>query len=114
MRKQSIENAAFDVAVQVRAVEESIAAAIAQVAELQSRMVLAESVTGVGVCNSQAAFARMADALQSLVAARGGIGGCHAALLEAKQFIPGLRSVAFGDGDECPEKKAFTELRVVA
>lgn len=114
MRKQSIENAAFDVAFQVRAVEDSIATAIAEIAELQSKMIRAETVTKVGVSNSQAAFARMADALQALVAARGGIGGCHAALVEAKQFIPGLRTTAFGDGDECPEKKSFTELRVVA
>ena len=36
MRKQMIENAAFEVATQVRAVEESIEAALAELAELQS------------------------------------------------------------------------------
>lgn len=114
MRKQSIENAVFDVATQVRAVEDSIASAIAEVTELQNKMIRAESVTGIGVCKSQAAFARMADALQALVAARGGIGGCHEALAEARQFVPGLRTIAFGDGDECPPKTATADLRIVA
>ncbi len=37
MRKQMMENAAFEVATQVRAVEESIEAALTELAELQSR-----------------------------------------------------------------------------
>ncbi len=37
MRKQMIENAAYEVATQVRAVEESIEAALAELAELQTR-----------------------------------------------------------------------------
>jgi hypothetical protein len=48
-----------------------------------------------------------------LVAARGKIGGCHVALAEAKEFIPGLRTVSWGDGDDCP-KFAQADLRVVA
>ena len=36
MRKQMIENAAYEVATQVRAVEDSIEAALAEIAELQS------------------------------------------------------------------------------
>ena len=39
MRKQMIENAAYEVATQVRAVEESIDAALAEIAELQARMI---------------------------------------------------------------------------
>ena len=37
MRKQMIENAAYEVATQVRAVEDSIDAALAELAELQAR-----------------------------------------------------------------------------
>ena len=37
MRKQMIENAAYEVATQVRAVEDAIDAALAEIAELQSR-----------------------------------------------------------------------------
>jgi len=45
MRKHQIENAAFEVATQVRAVEDSIEAALAELAELQARMVHARGVT---------------------------------------------------------------------
>ena len=38
MRKQMIENAAYEVATQVRAVEDSIDAALTEIAELQSRV----------------------------------------------------------------------------
>ena len=39
--------------------------------------------------------------------------GCHAALVDAKGQIPGLRTVAFGDEGDCP-KIAHTDLRIVA
>jgi hypothetical protein len=113
MRKQMIENAANEVAVQVRAVEDSIEAALAEIAELQARMVNARGVTGVGFVNSQAVFEQLATSLNGLIAARGGIAGCHAALVETRRAIPGLRTVSFGDGDECP-KTATADLRVVA
>ena len=48
MRKQMIENAAFEVATQVRAVEDAIDATLAEVAELQSRVMHVNSVAGVG------------------------------------------------------------------
>ena len=48
MRKQMIENAAYAVATQVRAVEDSIEGALAEVAELQLKMVHARGVTGAG------------------------------------------------------------------
>jgi len=41
MRKQMIEDAAFDVATQVRAVEDSIETALVELAELQTKMVQA-------------------------------------------------------------------------
>ena len=113
MRKQMIENAAFDVATQVRAVEDSIESALAELAELQAKMIRARSVTGVGVADSHAAFEKMADALHNLVAARGGMANCHVALVETQQHIPGLRAaVGFGDVSECPERKT-AQLRVV-
>ena len=44
MRKQMIENAAFEVATQVRAVEDTVDAALAEIAELQARIMRANSV----------------------------------------------------------------------
>lgn len=114
MRKQNIENAALDVATQVRAVEDVIDEALAEIAELQGKMVRARSVTGIGVVHSHEAFAQIAGAVQALVGARGSVGACHVALAEAKAFVPGLRAVSFGEGYECPPKTAFADLRVVA
>ena len=114
MRKQMIENAAFEVATQVRTVEDSIEAALGEIAELQSRMVSARAATGIGIANSHAAFEQLAAALQALITARGGIANCHGALADAKQFVPGLRTVSFGEGDECPPAQGALGLRVVA
>ena len=47
-------------------------------------------------------FEQLAAATTGLVAARGGIGNCHAALAETKKVVPGLRTVSWGDGQECP------------
>ena len=115
MRKQMIENAAFDVATQVRTVEDCIEAALAEIAELQGRMIRARSVIGMGIATSHEPFEKLAVANQALVGARGSIAGCHAALVDAQQFVPGLRTVGFGDVEECPEKKTgHSGLRVVA
>jgi hypothetical protein len=114
MRKQNIENAAFEVAEQVRAVEDSIDAALAEIAELQGRMMRARSVARVGVATGHDALEKLAGATQSLVGARGSMAACHAALVEAKDFVPGLRTVSFGDGSECPDTKGHAGLRIVA
>ena len=114
MRKQMIENAAFEVATQVRAVEDTIDAALAEIAELQSRMVRARAATGIGVQRSHEAFEKLAGAVQSLVGARGAMANCHSALAEAKSQVPGLRTVAFGDGYDCPEPTGNSGLRIVA
>ena len=112
MRKQLIENAAFEVASQVRAVEETIDQALAEIAELQGRMIHARSVAGVGVMTGHDSLEHLAAALNGLVSARGRMGNCHRALLDATQRVPGLRTVGFGDTDECPP--AAARLRVVA
>ena len=58
---------------------------------------------------------RSCNPVKGLVVARGSVVGCHSALAEAKTRVPGLRTVSFGEGEECPHKKvAFTDLRVVA
>src|SRR4051812_9672067 len=113
MRKQMIENAAYEVATQVRAAEESIEAALAELAELQARMVRARGVTGAGFVASHSAFEQLAAATMGLVSARGGIANCHAALAEPRKTIPGLRTVSIGD-TECPPAQAQANLRVVA
>ena len=114
MRKQLIENAAHDVATQVRTVEDCIESALAEIADLQSKMIRARAVTGVGIAVGHPALEQLVGATQGLVTARGGIANCHAALVEARSMVPGLRTVSFGDGDECPPNTAFTDLRVVA
>ncbi len=113
MRKQQLENAAFDVATQVRAVEDSIDGALAEIAELQGRMMYCRSVSGMGIATGHDSLQHLANALQGLVNARGGMANCHAALVNAKQSVPGLRTVGFGETDECP-KTAVADLRVVA
>src|SRR4051812_4742617 len=113
MRKQMIENAAYEVATQVRAVEDSIEAALGELAELQARMVRARSVTSAGFVTTHAAFEQLANATTGLVAARGGIANCHVALAETRKSIPGLRTVSFGDQDDCPPPNGMRELRVV-
>jgi hypothetical protein len=114
MRKHIIENAAYEVATQVRAVEESIEAALADLAELQARMIRARGVTNAAFVTTHGAFEQLAMTTTGLIAARGGIANCHAALVDAKQSIPGLRTVALGDEGDCPPKKAAADLRVVA
>jgi hypothetical protein len=111
MRKQLIEQSANAVATQVRAVEDSIEAALMEIAELQSRLIRARSTAGVGITTGHEALEEVAAALHGLVAARGRMGQAHAALVVAKSQVPGLRTVSFGDGMECPPKEA--KLRAV-
>jgi hypothetical protein len=113
MRKQLFENTAYELATQVREVEDIIDSALAEMAELQSRLVRAVGVTGIAHIRIQSAFDQLSATTGSLVAARANIGSCHVALAEAKQFVPGLREIAWGDGDDCP-KTAKTDLRIVA
>jgi DNA-binding FrmR family transcriptional regulator len=114
MRKQMIENAAYEVATQVRAVEDSIDSTLAEIAELQSRMMHANSVARVGPAPIHAALEQLSAAFGSLIAARGSIVACHGELVEAKGKVPGLRTVAFGDQGDCPPKTGHADLRVVA
>jgi hypothetical protein len=112
MRKQQIEAAAFELATQVRAVEDTIEAALTELAELQARMVHARTVTGAGFAATHSAFEQLAATTSGLVAARGGIANCHVALAETRKSIPGLRMVAIGD-DDCPPAQAAANLRIV-
>ena len=113
MRKQIIENAAFEVATQIRTVEDCIEDALIEIADLQSKMLRARSAAGVATSTGHAAFEQLASTVHALVAARGGMANCHGALIDAKQFVPGLRTVSFGD-NECPPKVAQADLRIVA
>ena len=113
MRKHQIENAAYEVATQVRAVEDSIDMALVEIAELQARMMRASSVASTGYGTIHPALQQLATAVTGLVDTRGAIVGCHAALADAKQKVPGLRTVSWGDGDSCPQT-GQVDLRVVA
>ena len=114
MRKHVIESAAHEVATQVRTVEDVIESALEEIAELQGRMIRARATAGVATSTGHDALRHLAAALQGLVAARGGMADCHVALVDAKQFVPGLRAVSFGEGHECPPKTATADLRIVA
>lgn len=114
MRKQIIETAAFEVATQVRTVEDSIELALSEIAELQGRMLHARAVAGVSTATGHAAFEQLSAALTGLVSARGGMANCHGILKETQKLVPGLRVVGMGEGDECPPKQAFNPLRAVS
>lgn len=114
MRKQMLENAAFEVATQVRTVEDSIDSTLIEIAELQARMMRINSVAHVGPAPIHAALQELSAALGSLISARGSIVGCHRQLADAKTKVPGLRTVGFGDADDCPPPQGLRELRVVA
>ena len=113
MRKQMIENAALEVATQVRAVEDSIETALEEIAELQGRMLRARAVTGVSTATGHAALEHLAHAMNGLVSARGGMANCHGVLKDTQKFVPGLRAVGMGEGAPCPPQTAFTPLRAV-
>lgn len=113
MRKQMVENAAFEVATQVRAVEDSIDAALAEIAELQGRMMKANAIAPTGFATVHPALEKVSAALSALVNTRGAMVECHAALAEAKTKVPGLRTVAIGD-DDCPPATGRADLRIVA
>lgn len=115
MRKLQIENAAYEVATQVRAVEDTIDVALAEIAELQARIMRVNSVARVGYGTVHPVLQELAAAVTGLVGARGSVVGCHSALAEARGKVPGLRTVSFGDGDQCPDQKTgFADLRIVA
>ena len=114
MRKQMIEDAAYEVATQVRVVEDTIDATLSEIAELQTRMLRVNSVARVGPAPIHAALTEVSAALNSLIAARGAIVSCHGQLVVAKEKVPGLRTVGVGDEGQCPPPNAQVELRVVA
>lgn len=114
MRKQVIEHTAFEVATQIRTVEDCIEGALVEIADLQSKMLRARAAAGIATATGHAAFEQLATTIQALVMARGGMANCHVALVDAKQFVPGLRTVSWGDGQECPPQAGANHLRVVA
>ena len=114
MRKQMIENAAFDVATQVRVVEETIDAALCEIAELQSRMMRVNALATASYGTIHPALQQLSAAVAGLVESRGAIVSCHAELADAKGKVPGLRTMSWGDGEECPPASARADLRIVA
>lgn len=113
MRKQLIESAAFEVATQVRTVEDAIEEALAEIAELQGRMIRARATFGIATATGHEAFEQLAKTTQSLIKARGGMANCHATLKETTQKVPGLRTIMFGD-NECPKTEGMANIRIVA
>lgn len=114
MRKHQIENAAYEIATQVRSVEDCIDEALVEIAELQARMMRASAVSAAGYGTIHPALQQLAAAVGRLVDTRGAIVECHAALAAAKQKVPGLRTVAIGDDGDCPPASGQADLRIVA
>ena len=114
MRKHQIQDAAFEVATQVRTVEDSIDTALTEIAELQARVMRVNAMAHTGFGTVHPALEQLAAAVTGLVGARGSVVGCHTALASAKEKVPGLREVAFGEGSECPPTKGIADLRIVA
>jgi hypothetical protein len=114
MRKQIIQDAAYEVATQVRAVEETIDSALNEVAELQTRIMRVNSIAGVSYGVIHPTLKQLASAVTGLVETRGAIVACHEALADAKGKVPGLRTVSWGDGEDCPPNTARADLRIVA
>ena len=75
MRKQMIENAAYEVATQVRAVEESIEAALIELAELQTRMVHARAARSISDQRAKRASLALAAVRTANSSALAGIPG---------------------------------------
>ena len=114
MRKHQIETAAYEVATQIRVVEDTIEMALEELAELQGRMIRARATARVATGTGHEALQKVAAALNGLVEARGGMADAHQILKATKQEVPGLRTVGFGEGDECPPKTGSADLRIVA
>ena len=97
MRKQVIENAAHEVATQIRTVEDCIEDALVEIADLQSKMLRARAAAGIATATGHAAFEQLA------IASRLGRGArrhaqCHGA--GRRRSSSPLRTVA-REGDEC-------------
>lgn len=116
MRKQMIQEAAYEVGVQVRLVEEKIENALEELAELQIRMIRARATANVATATGHQALEQIAESLQGMVAARGNVAMAHAILKETAQHVPGLRdTIAFGDDEPTPmPTKGQANLRAVA
>jgi hypothetical protein len=114
MRKQIIQDAAYEVATQVRAVEETIDSALNEIAELHARIMHANAIAGVGYGVIHPTLRQLANAVSGLVETRGAIVACHEALADAKSKVPGLRTVSWGDGEDCPPNSGRADLRIVA
>ena len=69
MRKQMIEATAFEVAHQVRTVEDTIDTALEEIAELQARMMRARAAAGIGIRTGHEALEQLCQATTALVAA---------------------------------------------
>ena len=113
MRKQMIENAAFEVATQIRTVEDGIDTLISEAAELQARIMRVNSVAHAGIGTINPSLEQLGAAINGMIQTRGAIVACHSALVDAKGKVPGLRVTSWGNGDDCPEVTTG-QLRIVA
>jgi hypothetical protein len=78
---------------------------------VSKQLVRARSVVGIAIGHDD--LEQVVVSLQGLINARGRMAQCHAALVTARQQVPGLRTVSFGDGQECPPLPQAV-LKVVA
>jgi hypothetical protein len=115
MRKEAIWNAVQEVGIHTRAVEALIESAIAELSVLQAKVVEVSNVAGLSYSTLQGSYEGVASTIDQMVKVRGAMAQCHEAFIDAKEFIPGVRTTGWGNGDVCcPPKTAHTDLRVVA
>ena len=114
MRKEMIENAAFEVATQVRAVEDSIDAALTEIAELQARMMRVNAVAGDGLRDDPRRHfnnLRPPPAGWSKPAAQSSPATRRWPMPRAR--FPGCAPLRGGEG-ECPPATGTAHLKIVA
>ena len=116
MRRQAIWNAVHEVGIHTRAAEGLIESTLAELSQLQAKLVEVSNVAGVSYLTLQESFEGLSATINDLVKLRGTMARCHETFVETKEKIPGVRSTetSWGDGDPCCPKIAQTDLRAVA
>jgi hypothetical protein len=115
MRKDAIWNAVHEVGIHTRAVEDLIESALAELSQLQAKVLDVSDVAGVSYSTLQESFEGVSAAISDMVKVRGTMARCHEVLVETKEHIPGVRTTSWGDGNPCcPPKTAENDLRIVA
>ena len=114
MRKEAIWNAIHEVGIHTRAVEDLIEAALAELSQLQAKVLEVSNVAGVSYSTLQDSFEGVSATINDMVKVRGTMARCHEVMVETKAKIPGVRPAKWGDPNPCCSGSAEPDLRIVA